>query len=287
MCRRYALLSALFVAAALSGCSAIDEKQRALIFQPIAQNWTSANLQDMQDVWIDFHSVQRQYQVQLHGYWLEGPTPDAPALLYLHGSRWNVTASADRIRHLQQQGFAVLAIDYRGFGQTRPLELPCETSVREDALAAWHWLHEQHPQKDRYIFGHSLGGAIAIDLATYVPNERGVLVEGTFTNVRDVVRVFKKWGNLPIEPFITQKFDSISKVAEIGSPLLVVHGERDGVIPAELGHQLFQAAQYPKQWVLVKDGTHHNTHRMATQLYQAAIQPLIENPTALAVSAYR
>lgn len=271
---------------AFTGCAAIDEKQRALIFQPLAQNWQSANLQDMQDVWINFHSEQRQYEVQLHGYWLEGPSPDAPVMLYLHGSRWNVTASADRIHHLQQQGFAVLAIDYRGFGQSRPLDLPCETSVREDALAAWHWINEYHPHKDRYIFGHSLGGAIAIDLATYVPNERGVVVEGTFTNVRDVVKVFKKWGSLPIEPLITQKFDSVAKVASIGSPLLVVHGERDNVIPAELGHQLFQAASYPKQWVLVQGGTHHDTHRVAKQLYQVALQPLLKNPQAFAANAY-
>src|SRR3989344_4046546 len=121
------------------------------------------------------------------------------------------------------------------------------------------WLAQQQPGKPRYIFGHSLGGAIAIDLARQVPDEQGTMVEGTFTSIPDVVSTFK-WGWLPVSGLITQRFESVRKVAEIGSPLLVVHGSQDSLIQPALGRKLFEAAQEPKQFVLVEGGSHHNTN---------------------------
>ncbi|WP_426727026.1 hypothetical protein, partial [Curtobacterium flaccumfaciens] len=79
------------------------------------------------------------------------------------------------------------------------------------------------------IFGHSPGGAIGIDLAAHVDDESGTIVEGTFTSISDVVASFK-WGWLPFGPFITQRFEAIRKVKDIGAPLLVVHGALDNLI---------------------------------------------------------
>lgn len=266
------LIWATAVATALSvaGCSALDAKQRAMIFQPSDRVWQRADMAGMQDVWIDFHSQADQQAVRLHGLWLAQKNARAPVLLYLHGARWNVTGSTQRMRHMHALGFAVLAIDYRGFGQTQPASLPSEVSAREDALAAWHWLAQQHPQAPRFIFGHSLGGAIAIDLATRVDDEQGLVVEGTFTNIRDMARNFQ-WGWLPLGPLITQKFDSLDKVAHIGAPLLVVHGSADTLVPPALGQQLYDAAVPPKQWVLVQGGTHHNTNSLGQAQYRAAL----------------
>lgn len=266
------LIWATAVATALSvvSCSALDAKQRAMIFQPSDRVWQRADMAGMQDVWIDFHSRADQQAVRLHGLWLPQPSPQAPVLLYLHGARWNVTGSTLRMRHMHALGFAVLAIDYRGFGQSQPPSLPSEVSAREDALAAWHWLAQQHPQTPRFIFGHSLGGAIAIDLATRVNDEQGLMVEGTFTNIRDMARNFQ-WGWLPLGPLITQKFDSLAKVAHIGAPLLVVHGSADTLVPPALGQQLYAAAVPPKQWVLVEGGTHHNTNSLGQTQYRAAL----------------
>lgn len=266
------LIWATAVATALSvaGCSALDAKQRAMIFQPSDRVWQRADMAGMQDVWIDFHSQADQQAVRLHGLWLPQASPQAPVLLYLHGARWNVTGSTLRMRHMHALGFAVLAIDYRGFGQTQPASLPSEVSAREDALAAWRWLAQQHPQAPRFIFGHSLGGAIAIDLATRVDDEQGLVVEGTFTNIRDMARNFQ-WGWLPLGPLITQKFDSLDKVAHIGAPLLVVHGSADTLVPPALGQQLYDAAVPPKQWVLVQGGTHHNTNSLGQAQYRAAL----------------
>jgi alpha-beta hydrolase superfamily lysophospholipase len=143
----------------------------------------------------------------------------------------------------------------------------------EDALAAWHWLARQHPQQKRYVYGHSLGAAIAVQLASQVDDEHGVLIEGAFTSVPDVVSSFK-WGWLPVGPLITQRFEAIERVKHIGSPLLVVHGSEDRTIAPELGRKLFEAATGPKRFELVEGGSHHNTNSIGQPQYRLALAEL-------------
>jgi len=272
--KRIPLLASLALAVAVSvGCATLDAKQREWIFQPSDRSWGGApSTEGMQDVWIEFTSDASGKAERLHGLWLPHTKASAPVMLYLHGARWNVAGSSGRIRRMQELGFSVLAIDYRGFGRSSA-GLPSETTAAEDAHAAWNWLAEQHPDKPRYIFGHSLGGAIAIDLARQVPDEKGTIVEGTFTSIPDVVNTFK-WGWLPVSPLITQRFESIRKVADIGSPLLVVHGSDDSLIRPALGRQLYEAAREPKQFVLVEGGSHHNTNSVGQRQYREAVASL-------------
>jgi len=272
--KRIPLLASLGLVVAVSvGCATLDAKQREWIFQPSDRSWGGApSTEGMQDVWIEFASDASGKAERLHGLWLPHTQAGAPVLLYLHGARWNVAGSSGRIRRMQELGFSVLAIDYRGFGRSSA-GLPSEATAAEDARAAWNWLAEQHPDKPRYIFGHSLGGAIAIDLARQVPDEKGTIVEGTFTSIPDVVSTFK-WGWLPVSPLITQRFESIRKVADIGSPLLVVHGSDDSLIRPTLGRQLYEAAREPKQFVLVEGGSHHNTNSVGQRQYREAVASL-------------
>ena len=269
-----------FALALMTGCATLDERQRTWIFQPSDRSWGgSAELaKGMEDVWIDFQSKTSGEPVKLHGLWLaaeggKSATP-APVLLYLHGARWNVQGSANRIRRMQELGFSVLAIDYRGFGKSSKT-LPSEQMAYEDARAAWDWLAAKYTATPRYIFGHSLGGAIAIELASTVSDESGTIVEGTFSSIPDVVGTFR-WGWLPVTPLITQRFEAIAKVAHIGSPLLVVHGADDATIRPELGRKLFEAALQPKAWVMVQGGSHHNTNSIGQAQYREALAQLFK-----------
>jgi alpha-beta hydrolase superfamily lysophospholipase len=281
--KRWPLFASLAAALALVlGCGTLDQQQRTWIFQPSDRAWGgSADLaKDMDDVWIDFASSVTSSPARLHGLWLaaEGPhSAAAPVLLYLHGARWNVAGSAPRIRRMQELGFSVLAIDYRGFGKSSA-GLPSEDTAYEDARAAWDWLAAKYPQRPRYIFGHSLGGAIAIDLAAKVDDESGTIVEGTFTSIPDLAGTMK-WGWLqgswlPLELLVTQRFESVKKVAKIGSPLLVVHGDSDSLIASKLGRKLYDAAQGRKKFLLIEGGSHFSTMSVGLAQYREALAEL-------------
>ena len=274
--KRWIAIAALALATGVGlGCSSLDERQRAWIFQPSDSSWgyTAELARDMDPVWIEFDSEVTGERARLHGLWTEAKAGrGAPVLLYLHGARWNVEGSAPRIRRMQELGFSVLAIDYRGFGKSSP-GLPSEDMSYEDARKAWEWLAAKYPDRPRYIFGHSLGGAIAIDLAANVPDEQGTIVEGTFTSIPDVASTMK-WGWLPIGPLITQRFEAVKKVPKVGSPLLVVHGDSDRLIKSDLGRKLYEAATGKKRFVLVEGGSHHSTMSVGFDDYRKALAEL-------------
>ena len=276
--KRWTLLAATALAlgfAVLAGCSTLDERQRAWIFQPSDRSWSGglAAAEGMEDVWIAFKAkASGDEQATLHGLWLPADQPKAPVLLYLHGARFNVTGSAPRMRRMQELGFSVLGVDYRGFGKSTQA-LPSEESAYEDARAAWDWLARKYPDRPRYVFGHSLGGPIAINLATEVNDESGTIVEGTFTSIADVVST-SKWGWMPVSLLITQRFEAARKVGKIGSPLLVVHGGEDRLIAPDLGRKLFEAAAQPKLFMLVEGGSHHNTNSVGQAQYRQALAQL-------------
>jgi alpha-beta hydrolase superfamily lysophospholipase len=248
--------------ALLAGCATLDEQQRKWIFQPTDRSWWGGAqaAEGMNEVWIEFTSAEEKSPVRLHGLWLAQSRPDAPVLLYLHGARWDVRSSAHRMRRMHELGFAVLGIDYRGFGQSTPM-LPSED------------LAERHPQAQRFLFGHSLGGAIAVRVASEVQDEAGLIVEGSFTSIPDVVSTMK-WGWLPVGALITQRFDAAARVQRVGAPMLVVHGSEDRLIKPELGRALFDRARDPKRFVLVEGGTHHNTNAVGQGHYRQAVAEL-------------
>ncbi|HQT08749.1 MAG TPA: alpha/beta hydrolase, partial [Polaromonas sp.] len=156
--KRWTLLAATVLAlgiAVLAGCATLDERQRAWIFQPSDRSWSGglAAAEGMEDVWIGFKAkASGDEQATLHGLWLPAEQPKAPVLLYLHGARFNVTGSAPRMRRMQELGFSVLGVDYRGFGKSTQA-LPSEESAYEDARAAWDWLAKKYPDRPRYVFG--------------------------------------------------------------------------------------------------------------------------------------
>jgi hypothetical protein len=173
------------------------------------------------------------------------------------------------MRRMHELGFAVLGIDYRGFGQSTP-GLPSETLALEDAMAAWQWLAAQHPQARRYVFGHSLGAAIAVRLAGEVDDAAGLMLEGSFPSIPAVVQTMK-WGWLPVAPLITQRFDAGTQIERVKVPLLVVHGSQDRLIQPMLGRELYERGRSPKRFVLVEGGTHHNTNAIGHEAYRDAV----------------
>jgi pimeloyl-ACP methyl ester carboxylesterase len=166
----------------------------------------------------------------------------------------------------------VLAVDYRGFGKSAAVA-PSEALAYEDAEAAWSYLAQLAPRHNRYIVGHSLGGAIATDLARRHPEASGLVLEATFTSVQDMIEQ-SPWGFLPVGLLLTQRFDTLAKIGEVKMPVLITHGTRDSIVPLQMGERLFQAAPAPKRFIRVEGAGHHNLSGAAFDQYRAAIAEL-------------
>jgi alpha-beta hydrolase superfamily lysophospholipase len=265
--------ASLLAAALLASCLSLDERQRQWIFQPAKQTWWAGNVDGAEAVSIAFASRETGREARLAGLWLPAASPGAPLLLYLHGARWDVSGSARRMDRMRELGFSVLGVDYRGFGKSSD-ELPSERMAYEDARAAWRWLGERHPGVPRYIFGHSLGAAVAVDLAASEASDAaGLIVEGGFTSIPDVYASMR-WGWLPLGPLITQRFEAVKKIERVRVPVLVVHGSEDRLIPPALGRALYEHAKEPKRFVLVEGGSHHDTNALAMNQYRGALHEL-------------
>lgn len=269
---------------AMAGCGQLAQKERELTFR-IAEGtakWYRGLPKGVEESYIPVTSDGKAHR--LHTWWWPAQNPDAPALLYLHGVRWNLTGQAFRIQQLHDFGFSVLAIDYRGFGQSTG-DMPSELSVYEDAAIAWNRLTELQPDPaKRFIYGHSLGGAIAIDLAAKLSasshpadeaaaSVRGLIVESSFTTLADIGRSLS-YAWLPLELLLSQKFNSIDKIPKVNMPVLIVHGTDDRYVPPRFSEELFQAAPKRKKLLLVEGGTHNNSMRIGAAAYQEALRDL-------------
>ena len=255
--------------ALLAGCAYISEKQAELIFRPAKGVWRGYNAETykFQEHWIEVGEGHK-----LHAWWAPGRDASAPAVLYLHGARWNLTGSVTRIDRWRQLGFAVLAVDYRGFGQSSDVS-PTEEYAYEDAEAAWRYLETLAPGRQRLIVGHSLGGAIGAELARRRPDAAGLVLEATFTSVRDMI-AHTAWSFLPVELILTQNFDTLSKVSQLKMPVLITHGTNDSIVPFEMGERLYKAVPGPKRFIKVEGGSHHNLSYVAFDEYRKAVQEL-------------
>ncbi|CAK9889440.1 MULTISPECIES: alpha/beta hydrolase, partial [Pseudomonas] len=265
------------------GCAVLEHKERELLFriEPGNASWYRGMPGGVQE--LELRPTSFKAEQNIHAWWWPAKNPDAPAILYLHGVRWNLTGQLFRIQQLHNLGYSVLAIDYRGFGQSRG-ELPSEATVYEDARVAWERLQALQPDPHkRLIYGHSLGGAVAVELAAQLGQQahkaqrpvqaRGLIIESTFTSLGDAATAVAKT-SLPVRWLLSQKFDSIDKIADIGMPLLVVHGLDDRFVPPRFSEQLFAAAQQPKSLLLVPGATHNNSMSLAGQRYRQAIEAL-------------
>ncbi|XLX41626.1 alpha/beta hydrolase [Ectopseudomonas mendocina] len=260
------------------GCAKLEQTERELVFriEPGTARWFSGLPADIEDV--QLQSPELGADESLHAWWWPAARQDAPALLYLHGSRWNLTGQLFRIEQLHTMGFSVLAVDYRGFGQSRGA-LPSERSVYQDALIAWEHLARLQPEADkRFIYGHSLGGAVAVNLAHELAGEdraqaAGLIVESSFTNLGDVAAAVTNT-SLPVRWLLSQEFDSLSKIGEVGIPVLIAHGRDDRYVPSRFSEALFDAASEPKQLLLIEGANHNNGLRMAGNSYRQALQAL-------------
>ncbi len=268
---RRAAAAALAAALVLStGCAVLDARQREWIFRPNKELTRTPADHGLafEEVWLAVAGA-GEAREKVHGWWIPGD-PKAPALLYLHGSRWNIGNNLFRIARLRRMGYSVLAIDYRGFGRSDG-DLPSEKQAYADAQAGWAELVRRVPEaRLRVIYGHSLGGAVGIELALRHPEAAALVAESTFTSIRDMVAQ-SAYGFLPVGVVLTQHFDSLGKVAGLRLPVMFVHGTGDRWVPSFMSEKLHAAAPEPKRLLLVNGASHSNVTGVAFEELQNAL----------------
>lgn len=267
-----AAVMAIAVAGLVAGCATFDDWQRKAIFQ-----------NESAERWMQFDPPADAEQLdlalpngdQVHAWYLPAAQADAPTVLFLHGARRNLNGSAPRIERIRAVGFNVLAIDYRGFGKSTS-RLPSEESAIEDTRRAFEELKRREPDAARrFVYGYSLGGALAIELAAREHGIAGVIVEASFTSIPDLVRN-SKWGWVPgMTTLVTQDFDSLARVAQVDEPLLFLHGKNDGVVPHQMSDRLAAAAvRVPaerKRVVKVDGAGHRGVQSVGGTRYDEAV----------------
>ena len=283
------LLGALTIGAGAVGCGSLDEWQRQAIFDPRNgnQRWFSDPLPGTEQF-----DVKLANGHTLHFWYV--PQEDAkraPTVLYLHGARWNLNGSVFRMSRWVDLGFNVLAVDYRGFGKSTEL-LPSEETAYEDARVAFEELKRREPDPARrFIYGHSLGGALAIDLAAGLLKKSenevgGIIIESTFTSIPAVVRGMK-YGWVPgIGLVVTQPFDSATKIGTVETPLLIIHGTADGIVPHAMADELFAAAASKvKKVIKIEGGTHSGASRVGGAAYRDAVLDFVRRSSQQSATA--
>jgi len=214
-------------------------------------------------------------ETALHGWHAHHDNPRA-VILYCHGNAGNLTHRAPLLRILNQYvGASVFVFDYRGYGKSEGR--PSEGGLYADARAARAWLAEREgiAESDVVLMGRSLGGAVAIHLASE-DGARALIIESTFTSVPDMAKLMMP--NLPISGLLLNRFESIDKIGDYEGPLFASHGTADRTIPFEHGRQLFAAANEPKTFIPIERSDHNTPLRPA--YYQRLAEFLDGLPTA-------
>lgn len=172
------------------------------------------------------------------------PHPDAAfTVIFFHGNAGNIHGRIETVRRFHEMGFEVVIFDYRGFGQSEGVAT--EDGTYLDASAMWEWVVGDLSRAPQSVVlcGRSLGGAIAIELASRV-SARALVIESSFTSLADIGSEAYPWA--PVRFLSRIRYASAENIRRALCPVMIVHGTEDPVTPIHHGRRLFEAANQPK-----------------------------------------
>ena len=223
--------------------------QRKLIYFPSKARPSLGNWRGI------YTEVQTQTEDHLrltHWYSKQG----RPYIIVLHGNAGNIEGRAYRFKFLVDQGYSVLLVSYRGYGDN--LGQPTESHLIADSTLALEWLFKQegvHPE-EVVLFGESLGSGVAIALATQYP-VKGLILDGAYSSITEIGQ--SDFPFLPVRWLLKDTWDSQSRIKKVQAPILFIHSKKDSIVPFRFGQKLFQAANEPKRYVWLEHSGHDDT----------------------------
>ena len=192
---------------------------------------------------------------RLHG-WFFPPSGTSAVILFCHGNAGNMSHRLENIERLLSHGFGVFIFDYRGYGRSGGT--PSREGIYEDGLSAYDYLvKSRNISPDRIVvFGRSLGAAVALEIAVR-RNVNRLILESAFTSTKGVARTMPMFALL--SPFLPAHYNNLEKIRHITVPKLIIHGNRDEIIPFHMGKELFEAAPEPKAFHAIEGAGHNDT----------------------------
>jgi len=224
--------------------------QRNILFVPSRStpSITETNVSEMSEV-----NIETKDELSLLSWFYRGKV-EKPLIIYFQGNAGNISDRDYKARFLIDNGFSVLLLGYRGYGGNKGQ--PSEEGLRKDGEAALEFANREGFEASNIIlYGESLGTGVVVDLGT-LTKFKGIVLEAPYTSIEALAK--KRYWFIPVRFLLKDKFDSISKVSQLTSPTLVLHGDSDRVINMDYGKQLYDAIPQPKKFAAFPGGGHSN-----------------------------
>ena len=231
------------------------------VFQPSPweeRNWRQLSGLPLEEVWLPMNDTDSVFA------WFVDAGPSQPVLLWCHGNAGNISHRLGNMRELYHRGLSLLIFDYRGYGQSTGQTT--ESGMYQDALAGYDFLTQQRkiPPERIMVFGRSLGSGVACEVAIQ-RSSAGLIIEGAFPSIQAMAD--HHYLGFPAHWFVDVEFALTEKILKLQVPLLMMHGEKDSVVPMELGRQVFDQAPEPKRWYVISGAGHNDVPYVGGEAY--------------------
>ena len=212
--------------------------QRSLLYNPSENNYLNDKINfNYKEIFIETDK-----KIKLKSWFIEKDLKNFKTLLLFHGNAGNLFNRVYKLNELNKLDLNILIISWRGFSGNKGK--PTEKNLYHDAQEAVKWLKAQGlDNKNIILYGESLGTGIAIELASK-NNFGGIILESPFTSMADTAKIYYPY--LPVNLLLKDRYDTKSKIRDIETPILIMHGQKDNIVPQKMGLELFEKANEPK-----------------------------------------
>jgi fermentation-respiration switch protein FrsA (DUF1100 family) len=226
--------------------------QRSLMYFPetVRTSPAGAGFPQAQEIWLDPADGERVIA------WHVPPRDDKPVILYFHGNGGSIRLRVDRFQKIVAAGVGLVGLSYRGYGGSTGT--PTEQGLIEDARAAYAFAAERYPGRVA-VWGESLGTGVAIALAGEKPVTH-VILDAPYTSTVDVAADL--YWFLPVRLLMKDQFRSDERIRHVKAPVLILHGDRDDVVPIRFGERLLAMVPGDKRLVRYAGGQHGDLDRL-------------------------
>ena len=222
--------------------------QRNLLYHPLENNYQN----DKPQFNYDEVSIKVDDEITLKSWLVNKDLEKFKTLLIFHGNAGNLSNRIYKLNELNKLDLNILLISWRGFSGNKGS--PSEKNLYQDARAAVKWLNEKKVKNNQIVlYGESLGTGVAVEIAKN-SDFNSVILESPFTSIENSAKIYYPY--LPVKLLLKDRFDSINKIEMINIPILIMHGEKDDVIPIFMGKELFDKANNPKHSYFTPNDDH-------------------------------